>query len=51
MENVQFERIYESWAGRDLIIAYSQQQVFLFFVSAVVGLFLLGGYFGRRAPG
>ncbi len=49
--NVQTDRTYESRSGRSLITAYSRQQVFWFFLSAVVGLLLLGGYFGRRAPG
>ncbi len=50
-ENVQTDQTYISWASHHLITALSQQQVFWFFLSAVVGLLLLGAYFGRRAPG
>ena len=49
--NVQTDRTYESRSGRSLITAHSRQQVFWFFLSAVIGLLLLGGYFGRWAPG
>jgi hypothetical protein len=47
----QTDEIHESGVSRNLITAYSPQQVFWFFLSAVVGLLLLGGYFGRRASG
>jgi hypothetical protein len=50
-ENVPIDWSYESWPGQDLITAYNQQHVFWFFVSALLGLFLLGGHFGRRAHG
>ncbi len=49
--NVQTDRTYESRSGRSLITAYSRQQVFWFFLSAVVGLLLLARYFGKRARG
>ena len=35
----------------DLITAYNERQVFWLTLVGVVGLLLLGGYFGRRAPG
>ena len=50
-EHVLTDQTYESRVSHYLITALSQQQVFWFFLSAVVGLLLLGAYFGRRAPG
>ena len=50
-ENAQTDKTYISWASHHLITALSQQQIFWFFLSAVVGLLLLGAYFGKRAPG
>jgi hypothetical protein len=34
-----------------LITDLSERQVFWLFLSALVGLLLLGGYFGKQAPG
>lgn len=45
------DEAFESKSGRSLVTAYSQQQVFWVFLSLVVGLLLLGRYFGRRARG
>jgi hypothetical protein len=50
-KNIQTERTYDSLQSRYLITAYSQRQVFWFFLGAVLMLLLLGGYFGRRPPG
>jgi hypothetical protein len=37
--------------SHQVITAYSWQQVFWFFLSAMVGLWFLGGYFGKLGPG
>ncbi len=50
-EQAETDLTYESRVSRYLITAFSRQQVFWFFVSIVFGRLLLGGYFGRRAPG
>ncbi len=50
-EHVQTDQTYKSRVSQHLITAVSRQQVFWFFVSIVFGRLLLGGYFGRRAPG
>ncbi len=50
-KNIQTDRTFESRASQYLITAYSRQQVFWFFLGAVIGLLLLGSWFGRRAPG
>ena len=46
----QIDRIYHSRVSHHLITAYSRQNAFWFFLSAVAALLLLGRYFGRRAP-
>ncbi len=50
-KNIQTDTIYESKVSQYLITAYSQQQVFWFFLGAVIALLSMGGYLGRRAPG
>jgi hypothetical protein len=50
-QNIETDWAYESRVSHHLITAYSRRQVFWLFLCAVVGLMLLGGYFGRRAPG
>ncbi len=50
-QNIQTDRVFESRVSEYLITAYNRQQVFWFFLGAVIGLLLLGSWFGRRAPG
>ncbi len=50
-KDIQTDRAFESRASQYLITAYSRQQVFWFFLGAVIALLLLGSCFGRRAPG
>lgn len=50
-KHVQSDQIYDSRVSQSLITHLSERQVFWLFLSAVVGLLLLGGYFGKQAPG
>ncbi len=45
------DRPYDSWVSRHLITSFTRGQVFWLFLGAVIGLLLLGSWFGRRAPG
>ena len=45
------DRPYDSWVSRHLITTFSQRQVFWLFLGAVIGLLLLGSWFGRRTHG
>ena len=49
-KHVQSDQIYDSRVSQSLITHLSERQVFLLFLSTVVGLLLLGTYFGRRTP-
>ncbi len=50
-EHVLTDQTYESWVSHYLITDLSERQVFWLFLSALVGLLLRGGYFGKQAPG
>jgi len=48
-EKVDSDWVYNSKVSQDLITTFSRRQVFWFFLGAVIGLLLLGSWFGRRA--
>jgi hypothetical protein len=48
-EKVAPDVVYNSKVSQDLITAYTRQQVFWFFLGAVITLLLLAGYLGPRA--
>jgi hypothetical protein len=45
------DRPYDSWVSRHLITTFSRRQIFWLFLGAVIGLLLLGSWFGRRRHG
>jgi hypothetical protein len=49
-EHLRTDQIYESKVSHYLITNVSERQVFWLFLGAVLGLVLLGRYFGRRIP-
>ena len=50
-KDIQTDRAFESRASQYLITTFNRGQVFWLFLGAVIGLLLLGSWFGRRAPG
>ena len=50
-EHVLTDQTYESRVSHYLITGLSERQVFWLFLSALVGLLLLAGYFGKRTRG
>ena len=50
-DNANTELAYTSKVSHHLITAYSRAQAFWFFLCIVLGLLLLGRYFGNRASG